>query len=67
MNFRELLEQGHSKQITSIIINEVLQNPKKMDLLMNTFIQGPFRITQRAAWSISFIVQKKPELIHNYL
>jgi hypothetical protein len=66
MNFRKELEQGQSKELTTAIVNEVSNSPKKMEELMNCFIEGPFRITQRAAWPMSFIAQKHPNLLLNY-
>lgn len=66
MSFKERLTQGHSKEITLSIVNEVCKKPKKMDEFMQTFINGPMRITQRAAWPLGFIAQKKPELLNPY-
>ena len=66
MSFKERLAQGHSKEITQSIVNEVCKNPKKMDDFMQIFVNGPMRITQRAAWPLGFIAQKKPELLKPY-
>ncbi|NQX98192.1 MAG: hypothetical protein HRT73_09980, partial [Flavobacteriales bacterium] len=48
MDFRALLEQGHSKSNTTIIVNEVCVSTQKMEELMQCFIDGPVQITQRA-------------------
>ncbi len=66
MNFRQLLEQGHSKTNTTTIVDEVCASPIKMEELMTCFTEGPVQITQRAAWPISFIAQKHPELLNKY-
>lgn len=66
MNFRKELEHGQSKALTTAIVNEVCNSPKKMDELMQCFITGPFRITQRAAWPMSFVAQKHPKLLFKY-
>ncbi|MCB9360536.1 MAG: hypothetical protein H6587_08120 [Flavobacteriales bacterium] len=66
MNFRTLLENEHSKATTNLIVNEICENPHQMDEFMQTFVAGPIRITQRAAWPLSFIAQKKPPLLVNY-
>lgn len=66
MSFKERLEKEHSKTTTSAIVNEVCNNPKKMDEFMQTFINGPMRITQRAAWPLGFIAQRNPELLNKY-
>ena len=66
MDFRALLEQGHSKSNTTIIVNEVCVSTQKMEELMQCFIDGPVQITQRAAWPMSFIAQKHPQLLNKY-
>lgn len=66
MSFKERLAQGHCKEITQSIVREVCNNPEKMEEFMQTFIDGPMRITQRAAWPLGFIVQKKPNLLTPY-
>jgi hypothetical protein len=66
VNFRKELEQGQSKTLTSAIVNNVSNSPKKMDELMQCFIDGPFRITQRAAWPMSEIAKKHPNLLFKY-
>jgi hypothetical protein len=67
MDFRKLLAEGHSKATTTIIVEEVSRSSKKMEELMACFIDGPVQITQRAAWPISFIAQRKPELVTKYI
>ncbi|MBL4594743.1 MAG: hypothetical protein JKX68_13155 [Flavobacteriales bacterium] len=66
MNFREQLALGHSKLLTSQIVDEISAHPKRMDELMQIFIEGPVQFTQRSAWSISVIAEKQPELLMNY-
>ena len=66
MGFRKLLEKGHSKATTTIIVEEVSRSTKKMEELMACFVEGPVQITQRAAWPMSFIAQKHPELLQPY-
>lgn len=66
MDFRALLEEGHSKEITNTIVSEIGNSSKKMEQLMSIFIKGPQRISQRAAWPMSHIVQNHPNLLDNY-
>lgn len=66
MNFRKELTQGQSKALTMAIVNEVANSQKKMDELMQCFVDGPVAITQRAAWPMSYIAQKHPQLLLNY-
>lgn len=66
MNFKSLLESEHSKTTTNLIVNEICEHPEKMDELMKIFVEGPIRITQRAAWPLGFIAEKKPNLLAKY-
>ena len=66
MKFRELLDKEHTKTTNTAIVNEICSQPKKMDELMQIFIDGPLKITQRAAWPLGFIAQREPKLLTNY-
>lgn len=66
MNYRKELEQGQSKILTTAIVKEVANSQKKMDELMRCFVDGPIRITQRAAWPMSDIAKKHPHLLFKY-
>lgn len=66
MTFRERLENHHSKASTSIIVSEICKHPKKMEELMQTFVAGPLRITQRAAWPLSYVAQNNSTLLTSY-
>lgn len=66
MNYRKELEQGQSKALTTSIVNEVANSQKKMDELIQCFIEGPLRITQRVAWPMSDIAKKHPHLLLKY-
>ncbi|MCO6500514.1 MAG: hypothetical protein J5I47_09085 [Vicingus serpentipes] len=66
MDFRKKLELGHSKLFTNEIVEEISLHPKKMDDLMQFFLEGPVEITQRAAWAMSVTAEKHPELLINY-
>jgi hypothetical protein len=66
MNYRKEFEKGQSKTLTVAIVNEVSNSQKKMDELMQCFIEGPIRITQYAAWPMSDIAKKYPHLLFRY-
>ncbi len=66
MDFRKKLELGHSKLFTNEIVEEISLHPEKMKVLMQIFVEGPVQITQRAAWSISVVAEKHPELLIDY-
>lgn len=66
MDLKAALLKEHSKkqcdQITSFIGN----NKKKFAELMSIFFKGEYRVTQRAAWPMSYCVRYHPELIKPY-
>ena len=67
MNIREALLAEHSKRQTTKIVNYVGSDPKRFAELMSTFFAGPYRVTQRASWPISYCVERYPELVGPYL
>lgn len=66
MDFRLKLEEGHSKEITTAIVNEIGNSSLKLDQLIQVFKDGPQLITQRAAWPISYVLEKHPHLTGDY-
>ena len=67
MNFKSLLESGHEKKITSIIVEEVLSTPEKLDELIHILEKGDEEIARRAAWPISYIAEKNPIIFEKHL
>lgn len=63
MDIRSTLEKGHSKSITSQIVNYVDSNQKRFNELITIFLEGPHRTTQRAAWPLSYAAINHPKLI----
>lgn len=66
MDIEQMLEAEHSKKQTIIITQYIGSDQKKFDELLQIFIKGPYRITQRAAWPLSFIAIAYPWLIEKY-
>ena len=66
MDFRLKLEEGHSKKITTAIVNDIGHSSLKLDQLINIFKDGPPLITQRAAWPLSYVLENHPHLADNY-
>ena len=66
MNIREALLAEHSKEQTMKIVRFVGDDPKRFSELMSVFFAGPYRVTQRAAWPISYCVEYHPELVNPY-
>jgi len=63
---RELLK-GHSKLLANKVADYVGDNPVRFKQLIEVFLAGPYRTTQRAAWPISFCVDRNPDLILPHL
>jgi hypothetical protein len=67
MNLLKLILREHSKATTSRIVDYVGYDPARFQLLVSIFLKGPYRVTQRAAWPISYCVQNHPALIKGHL
>ena len=66
MDLLKLLREEHSKKQTDRIVDYIGDNKDRFALLMKLFLQGEYRITQRAAWPLSYCVRHHPELIDPY-
>lgn len=66
MDLLKLLRAEHSKKQTDRIVDYVGADKDRFALLMKLFLQGEYRITQRAAWPLSYCVRYHPELISPY-
>ena len=67
MNFYQLLDESHTKTTTISIVEEIVGHPDKMDELICIFLTDNIRMSQRAAWPISYIAENKPEIIEQNL
>ena len=67
MNLREEILFEHSRKQTDRIVKWVGSNEKKFAELMNLFLKGEYRVTQRAAWSVCLCIEKKPLLAKPWL
>lgn len=67
MDIQLALTQHHSKAITDKIVKYVGNDPARFSLLVNIYLKGPYRITQRAAWPLSICVMAHPKLIDEHL
>lgn len=65
MNLREEILKEHSKAQCNKIVNWIGNSQKKFDELFNLFLNDKYRVTQRAAWSVSYSVIANPEFIKN--
>jgi len=67
MDFQKALSQEHSKALTTKIVAEIIEHPARMKEIVDLILDAPYRITQRAAWPLSVMAEKHPELLHEHL
>ncbi len=67
MNALALLRKGHSKAICQQVVTYVGDDPRRFQELVDAFYGGPYRITQRAAWPLSYCVEAHPVLVKPHL
>jgi len=63
----QLLVEEHSRKQCDRIVNYIGRDKKRFADLMALFLQGEYRITQRAAWPLSYCVRQHPALIGRHL
>jgi hypothetical protein len=66
MDLLKLLRAEHSKKQTDRIVAWVGGDKERFKGLIDLFFSGEYRITQRAAWPLSYCVRRHPELIAPY-
>lgn len=67
MDIRQSLMAVHSKQQAEAIVEFIGDDPERFAELMKLFFAGEYRLTQRAAWPMSYCAELHPELIRPYL
>lgn len=66
MDIKSALIKEHSKKQCDQIVNYIGDDKKRFAELMEIFFKGEYRLTQRAAWPMSYCVRKHPDLIKPY-
>ncbi len=66
MDIRKELLKVHSKALTDRIISYVGSNQERFNSLIAIFLEGPYKITQRAAWPLSYCVKNHPFLVERH-
>ncbi len=66
MDLLKLLRAEHSKKQTDRIVAYIGDDKERFQELIQLFFKGEYRITQRAAWPLSYCVRNHPELITPY-
>jgi hypothetical protein len=67
MNLRNEILREHSKKQTMKIVRYVGSNQARFDELMVLFLGNEYRVTQRAAWAVSYCAITHPNLIQKHL
>ena len=65
-NLRETLLAEHSKAQCTLIVNWVGQSQQRFDELFHLFLNGEYRVVQRAAWPVSYCVIAHPNFISKH-
>lgn len=67
MNLKQAILKEHSRAQVNKIIAYVGNDHERFDNLITVFFEGPYLVTQRAGWPISYCVEQNPEMIRPYL
>jgi hypothetical protein len=67
MDIRSELLKEFSKAQTLAITDYVGDDPARLSELMNLFLGDEYRVVQRAAWVVSHVSDRHPELFEPYL
>ena len=65
MDLKEQILKEHSKKQCNKIVNWVGKDKKKFNELFYLFLHSEYRITQRAAWPLSYCAIAHPHFIEN--
>jgi hypothetical protein len=66
MDLLKAITKEHSKAQCDKVVRYVGSDRGRFAELMQLFLQGGYRVTQRAAWPVSYCVHNYPELIKPY-
>lgn len=66
MNIREALLEVHSKTQAIKIADYVGDDPTRFADLMKQLLGPVYRLSQRAAWPVSYCIERHPELVKPY-
>ncbi|MFT3901681.1 MAG: hypothetical protein QM727_00785 [Niabella sp.] len=71
MNIKEILQEmlagPYSKQSLNDIVEIIGDDNKRLDALLDLFLHGEYRITQKAAWVLGTVGGHNPEWIKKHL
>lgn len=67
MNLLKIIAKEHSARQRDKIVTYVGADAVRFAELVKVFLEGPYRITQRASWPLSVCVERHPELARPHL
>src|SRR5579872_6825293 len=67
LDLKVAILKEHSKKQCNKIVAYVGNNPLHFSELVKLFLEGPYRVTQRAAWPLSCCIELNPQLIEPHL
>ncbi|MBK9155904.1 MAG: HEAT repeat domain-containing protein [Chloracidobacterium sp.] len=67
MDIRAALLKEHSKGQTMKIVDHIGSDPERFRDLMDCFLGDSYRLSQRAAWAVTYCAEKDGDLIKPYL
>jgi len=67
MDIRKAVLKEHSRTQMLKVIHYVGSSPLRFKELIHIYFEGPYRVTQRAAWPLSYCIERHPDLIKPHL
>lgn len=67
MDIAKILSDGQSRATTQAIVDHIGGDPARFAELVRVFDRGDYRMKQCAAWPMSVVAEKHPELLVPYL
>lgn len=67
MDLKKEILKEHSKAQKTRIVAYIGNNKQRFAALVTVFLNGPYRVTQRAAWPLTYVVESNPNLILPHL
>ncbi len=67
MNLEAEILSEHSKRVINRIVDFIGNDPERFAELMKLFFGNEYRITQRAAWAVSNVFKRYPNMVVPYL
>jgi len=67
MTLRDKILKEHSKEQCESIVHWVRKSQERFNELLQLFLNDEYRVVQRAAWPLSYCIQKHPFLVRDHL